>query len=94
MDDYSAVGRTKLEQQAKRDLGSIRCPLDSAMMMVMGGIVGRAEDGATTYRAVTKVPAGSRWRVASVHLECSACRRQIRDVIVDEEAFRSAAALH
>jgi len=94
MDDYSAVGRTKLEQQAKRDLGSIRCPLDSAMMMVMGGIVGHAENGATTYKAVSRVPHGPRWRVASVHLECSACRRRIKDVVVDEEAFQAAVTRH
>lgn len=82
MDDYSLVGRQKLEQQAKGDLESIRCPLDSAIMMITGGVASRTENGAPTYRGFERYPISSKWRVVSVNLECSACRRRSSDVPV------------
>jgi hypothetical protein len=82
MEDYSQLGREKLEQQVKGDLESIRCPLDSAIMMVVGGIATRIENEEPTFRGFERYPISSKWDVVSVNLECSACRRQISDVPV------------
>ena len=90
MDDYSLVGRHKLEQQAKGDLESIRCPLDSAMMMITGGLASRTEGSEPTYRSFERYPISSKWTVVSVNLECSACRRRSSDVPVTEPISRAA----
>ncbi len=86
MDDYSPLGREKLHKQAQRDLAFIRCPLDSAIMVITGGVAGRTEDGKVTYRGFERYPISSKWTVVRVDLECSACRRRISDVIVGEDS--------
>jgi len=84
MEDYSQIGRKKLEMQAQRGLDSIRCPLDSAIMMVVGGVASRMEEGKPSFRGFDRYPINPKWTVRSVNLECSACRRQIRNVPVYE----------
>ena len=89
MDDYSLVGRQKLEWQAKGDLESIRCPLDSAIMMITGGVASRREGGGRpTYRRFERYPISPKWTVVSVNLECSACRRRSTEVPVTEPTGR------
>ena len=83
MDDYSEAGRTKLEQQASTTLDFIRCPLDSAVMLVLRSAAGRYERGETLYREFKGLPHSSEWTVSSVDLECSACRRRADDVRVN-----------
>ena len=83
MDDYSEAGRTKLEQQARATLDFIRCPLDSAAMLVTRCVAGRYERGETSYRDFKGLPRGSEWTVSSVYLECSACRRRADDIQVN-----------
>ena len=90
MDDYSQVGRGKLELQAQGDLESIRCPLDGAIMMIMGGVASRTEEGRPESRGFDKYPISSRWTVRSVNLECSACRRRISNVPVHDTAKKAA----
>jgi hypothetical protein len=92
MDDYSLVGRQKLEQQAKGDLESIRCPLDSAIMMITGGLASRVEDREHTYRGFERYPISPKWTVVSVNLTCSACRRRSSDVPVVETPLRPVSA--
>ncbi len=70
--------------QAQGDLESIRCPLDGAIMMVMGGVASRTEEGRPQFRGFDKYPISSRWTVRSVNLECSACRRRISNVAVHD----------
>ena len=82
MDDYSEAGRTKLEQQASTTLDFIRCPLDSAVMLVTRSVAGRYERGETSYRDFKGLPRSSEWQVCSVFLECSACRRRADDIQV------------
>jgi hypothetical protein len=83
MDDYSERGRAKLEMQAGETLDFIRCPLDSAAMLVTRSVAGRYERGKTSYRDFDGLPRGSEWTVASVFLECSACRRRAEDITVN-----------
>jgi hypothetical protein len=83
MDDYSEAGRAKLEQQASNSLDFIRCPLDSAAMLVMRCIATRYDRGETSYREFTGLPRGAEWTVVSLNLQCSACRRRAVDVQVN-----------
>jgi hypothetical protein len=83
MHEYSQLGQQKLQQQASRGLDEIRCPLDSAMMVVTGGIAYKMEESKPVYRGFKGHPRKSAWTIATVHLECSACRRRIEDVAVD-----------
>ena len=83
MDDYSEAGRNKLEQQASSTLDFIRCPLDSAAMMVTRSVAGRYERGETAVRDFQGLPRGAEWKVSSVYLECSACRRRADDIKVN-----------
>ncbi len=92
MDDYSEVGRAKLEQQANDTLDFIRCPLDSAAMLVTRSVAGRRNGGETSYREFKGLPRSSEWTVASVFLECSACRRRADDIPVN--SVSQAAAAH
>ena len=82
MDDYSEAGRRKLEQQASTTLDFIRCPLDSAAMMVTRSVAVRYERGEIAYRDFQGLPRGAEWTVSSVFLECSACRRRADDIKV------------
>ena len=86
MDDYSQLGREKLHKQAQCDLDFIRCPLDSAIMVITGGVAGRTEDGKVTYRGFERYPISSKWTVVRVDLECSACRRHISDLPIHEDS--------
>jgi len=86
MDDYSEIGRAKLEMQASETLDFIRCPLDSAAMLVIRSVAGRYEKGKTTYREFKGLPRGSEWTVESLSLQCSACRRRADDIQVHAEA--------
>ena len=83
MDDYSEAGRSKLEQQASATLDFIRCPLDSAAMLVTRSVAGRYERGETSYRDFKGLPREAEWTVTSVFLECSACRRRADDIQVN-----------
>ena len=82
MHEYSQLGQEKLRQQTARGLDEIRCPLDSAIMMVTGGAAYRTEKGKQIYRVFQGQPRNPAWTVVTVHLECSACRRRIADVAV------------
>jgi hypothetical protein len=86
MDDYSPVGKQKLEAQARRDLYEVKCPLDSAIMEVVSSKATRCEPEGTSTRDFPGLPRGRDWTVTAVHLQCSACRRLIRDVTVDPTA--------
>ncbi len=83
MHEYSQLGQQKLHQQTSRGLDEIRCPLDSAIMMVTGGVAYKMEEGKPVYREFNGHPRKSAWTIVTVHLECSACRRRIADVAVD-----------
>ncbi len=82
MHEYSQLGQQKLHQQTSRGLDEIRCPLDSAIMMVTGGVAYKMEEGKPIYREFNGHPRKSAWTIVTVHLECSACRRRIEDVAV------------
>lgn len=92
MDDYSERGRAKLQQQARMSLDFIRCPLDSAAMLVTRSVAGRYERGETTYRDFRGLPRGAEWTVVSIYLECSACRRKAEDIQVTEPVQKAVAA--
>jgi hypothetical protein len=83
MNDYSEIGRAKLEMQANETLEFIRCPLDSAAMLVTRSVAGRYERGQTSYREFSGLPRDTEWAVESVCLECSACRRRADDIPVN-----------
>ncbi len=83
MHEYSQLGQQKLHQQTSRGLDEIRCPLDSAIMMVTGGVAYKMEEGKPIYRDFNGHPRKSAWTIVTVRLECSACRRRIEDVAVD-----------
>jgi len=83
MNDYSVVGRAKLEQQASSTLDFIRCPLDSAAMLVTKCVAIRYERGETSCREFGGIPRGVEWTVESLSLECSACRRRSDDIQVN-----------
>ena len=93
MDDYTEIGRERLETQAKRGLEGIRCPLDSAMMLVTDSVAGKTENGEVSYRDFEDLPTGSEWTVMSVHLQCSACRRRVSDIPVNRSAADLTAAV-
>ncbi len=82
MDDYSEIGRAKLEMQASESLDFIRCPLDSAAMLVERSIAGRYERGQTAFREFNGLPRSNEWTVESIQLQCSACRRRAEDIQV------------
>jgi len=83
MYEYSQLGQKKLRQQTTRGLDEIRCPLDSAIMMVTGGLACRIENGKRVFRSFQGAPRNPAWDVVSVQLECSACRRRIEDLVLD-----------
>jgi hypothetical protein len=83
MYEYSPLGQKKLRQQTTRGLDQIRCPLDSAMMIVTGGLACRIENGKRVFRSFKGAPRNPAWMVVSVQLECSACRRRIEDLVVN-----------
>lgn len=83
MHEYSQLGQEKIRQQATRGLNDIRCPLDSAVMMVTGGLACRTEGGKRVFRSFQGEPRNPAWMVVSVQLECSACRRRIEDLAVN-----------
>ncbi len=86
MDDYSDVGRAKLEQQAGNTLDFIRCPLDSAAMLVTKSIASRYVRGETSYREFEGLPGSAEWKVSSLYLQCSACGRRADDIPVNSAA--------
>jgi hypothetical protein len=84
MHEYSQLGQEKIRQQTTRGLDDIRCPLDSAVMMVIGGLACRIEGGKRIFRSFQGSPRNPAWTVVSVQLECSACRRRIEDLAVND----------
>ena len=80
MADYSPLGIQKIVEQAARDVRVIRCPRDSAVMRVAAARVQRHEGGKMVERSVEGLPRGRGWSVASLDLECPACRRQATKV--------------
>ena len=94
MNDYSEAGRAKLQMQVNETLDFIRCPLDSAAMLVTLSVAGRYEQGKTSYRDFRGLPRGPEWTVASVFLECSACRRRAEDIQVIAAPERVLAKRH
>ena len=94
MDDYSEAGRSKLEQQASATLDFIRCPLDSAAMVVTRSVAGKYERGETSYRDFKGLPRDPAWTVHSVYLECSACRRRADDIQVNPASLQAFAGRH
>jgi hypothetical protein len=82
MHEYSQLAQEKLCQQAARGLDEIRCPLDGAIMMVIGGVACRTEKGKQVYRDFQGQPRNPAWTVVTVQLECSACRRRLSEVSV------------
>lgn len=86
MNDYSDIGRAKLEMQANETLEFIRCPLDSAAMLVVRSVAGRYERGKVSYREFNGLPRGDEWTIESLFLQCSACRRRADDISVHAAA--------
>jgi hypothetical protein len=93
MDDYSELGRAKLEMQANETLDFIRCPLDSAAMLVERSVAGRYERGKSSQREFNGLPRGTEWTVESVALRCSACRRRAEDIQVHPAVAASGRAV-
>jgi len=91
MHEYSQRGRDKLQQQVARGHDEVRCPLDGAVMVVVSGVATKTEGGETLYRDFVGRPRKSAWTVISVEMECSACRRRIRDLTVNQEAVSASA---
>ncbi len=83
MHEYSQRGRDKLQEQAARGHDEVRCPLDGAVMVVVNGVAMKMENGEPIYRDFVGRPRKSAWTVLIVEMECSACRRRIKDVAVN-----------
>ena len=79
MPDYTPLGLQKLAEQAARDVTSIRCPRDGAVMRVLASRTDDVSEEREREQAVHP------WRksgpvVVEVDVECPACRRHAMGV--------------
>ncbi len=77
MDEYSEVGRQKIEYRARKSATSVRCPRDSAIMSVIGCVAKRTKQGKVVYHEFQHVPTDRQWTVKVLSLQCPACRRRL-----------------
>lgn len=81
--EYTSAEVVKIEEQAKRNLGAIRCPRDNAVMDVTHSIGARLDGDQVLQRQFEGVPADPAWTVTHVDVQCPACRWGVLVISLD-----------